>query len=180
MRRRAWAGLVAGALAGATDVSYIIIIRRQGESSAVVPWVFLAIAVVGIAAVIGWMSSPGRLATVIFAVTTPLLFVLGVLGIFSIGLPLLVASMFCLGGVFQSRSPTPSVGGWTAAVVAGFSAVAVILAAVALIAIAGGGQRITVSCRGRAPGPGMPRVVSPGPHAREAPRPHPCRTVTSP
>ncbi|MDP9225579.1 MAG: hypothetical protein M3P18_17395 [Actinomycetota bacterium] len=111
MRARAWAGVVAGAIAGATDVLYIIIISRQGESSAVVPWVFLIIALLALAALTGGILAPGRTASLVLGVTASLLFAMGVLGIFSIGLFLFAASMFCLAGVFQSRNRQRSTSG---------------------------------------------------------------------
>jgi hypothetical protein len=104
MRRgKAWAGLVAGTIALLIAILYLVIIHNQGDASAVVPWVFSAIALASLAAFSGWLLSPGRKASLLLSGAAVLLFVLGVLGIFSVGIPLLLAGVFSVVGVAQAR-----------------------------------------------------------------------------
>ncbi|MEA2508181.1 MAG: hypothetical protein QOG21_263 [Actinomycetota bacterium] len=167
-------------IALADGAAYLILIQRQSEpGSSVVWWVFSLITMAGLAAVGGWILSPGRAATVTLVASTIILGIVGVLGIFSIGLPLLLASGFALLGVRQSRGRAAPVGSAGRVVVAALAAAGVLVAAFFLVQISAGGQTVGVSCTGSAPGLGMPSVRGDGTD-RRALRLHACRTITSP
>jgi hypothetical protein len=93
---------VAAVVAVATDALYLAIIRSQGLGEpgdwvtvTVVASAILAFAAcAGVAALAPGPTLPAR--RVLLLVATVGLFVMGVLGIFSIGLPLLVAGVLCL------------------------------------------------------------------------------------
>jgi hypothetical protein len=180
---RAWAGAIAGVIGLTDGIGYLVLINRQGEgeSSVVVPFVFTLIAVATVGAFWGVITSPGRTASIMLTSSTILFFLLGVLGIFSIGLPLLVASALSLLAVFQSRGTGESKWGHPGRVaIAGGAAIGIILAALFLGQITGGGETVSVACKGSAPGPGMPSLADGAEHHPAASRPHPCRTRTSP
>jgi hypothetical protein len=91
---------LAAAVAGLVDVGYLWLIDQQ-ETSLTDGRVLLLATLVGMAAAISAVgaitSRPlGRLA--LLALAGSLLMVLGVVGLFSIGLPLLVAAGLALGG----------------------------------------------------------------------------------
>jgi hypothetical protein len=89
------AGLVAGGLALGLDVLYLLIIQRQGAEGDAGRVVFVAavIAVAGGCAVIGATRSTAGARLPWLAIATGALASLGYLGLFSIGLGLLVASV---------------------------------------------------------------------------------------
>jgi hypothetical protein len=97
-----WLALSAAVVAVATDVLYLAIIRAQGPGEpgdwvtvTVVASVILALAAcAGVAAVAAGPAPSTR--RVLLLIATAGLFVMGVLGIFSIGLPLLGAGVLCL------------------------------------------------------------------------------------
>jgi predicted membrane metal-binding protein len=174
---RTWTGIAGGAIALADAVIYLVLILRQGESSAIVPWVFSMIVVGAIAAILGSFSDRG-LARVLLASAGTIFLILGLVGIFSIGLPLLVAATLCYVGAFQSSAPgeePPRVG---RRVLIGAIAVVLVGTTLFLVQLVGGEESITVSCRSGARGSGMPSLA--GNHRQEhAARPHPCRTIIS-
>ena len=94
--------LAAAVVAVATDALYLGIIRAQGPGEpgdwvtvTVVASVILALAAcAGVAALAEGPAPSTR--RVLLLIATVGLFVMGVLGIFSIGLPLLVAGVLCL------------------------------------------------------------------------------------
>ena len=71
-------------------VVYVVIIRSQGNSP--LPWVLAVLALAAGFATYG-ANARARFAPVSLAIAGMLLIVMGVLGIFSIGLPLLVAGL---------------------------------------------------------------------------------------
>jgi hypothetical protein len=178
-RTRAWAGVVAGSIALADGVLYLVVIHRQGDSGPV-PWVFPLIALAAFAAVAGWVLSPGAVPSILLGSSAAVFLILGVLGIFSIGLPLVIAAAFSLLGVHQSgggqERPMRPGGRVT---VAGLSVAGVLLAAFLLFQIGGGGTTVSVRCTASARGSGMPTVPGAVP-AHATARSHGCRTITSP
>ncbi len=94
--------LAAAVVAVVTDALYLAIIRAQGPGEpgdwvtvTVVASVILVLAAcAGVAAVAAGPTPSTR--RVLLLIATAGLFVMGVLGIFSIGLPLLVAGILCL------------------------------------------------------------------------------------
>ena len=119
VRRPRWAGLTAGLIAIATDVFYLIVIWNQGQpaGSSITPpeleaairaemghplaeprvvFIAAAIAIGGVAAAIApSVRSPGPAAFVAAAAATGLL-ALGVIGMWSIGIFLIVAAGFAI------------------------------------------------------------------------------------
>ncbi|MGZ4372216.1 MAG: hypothetical protein ACXVRQ_08475 [Gaiellaceae bacterium] len=94
MRIVSIAGMGGSAVAGATTVLYLAIIRSQGDQSVatVAPWTvtFLICAVVGMTA--SYLESP-RLRSLLFAALAGTMLGVGFLAIFSIGLLLILAGV---------------------------------------------------------------------------------------
>jgi hypothetical protein len=179
-RTRAWAGAVAGSIALADGVLYLVLIHRQGDSSAVVPVVFSLIALAALAAVAGWVLSPGAVPSMLLGGSAAMFLVLGVLGVFSIGLPLLIAAGFSLLGVHQSGGRQErSTGPGRRVALASLGVAGVLLAALLLFQIGRGGTTESVTCSGSAHGSGMPTVPGAAP-SRVTQNPSRCRTITSP
>jgi hypothetical protein len=171
--------VVAGSIGLADGVLYLVLIHRQGDSSAV-PWVFPLIALGALAAVAGWALSPGHVSSTLLGSSAAVFFVMGVLGIFSIGLPLLIAAVFSLVAVHQSGGGQErSMGAMRPVTLGGLAVAGVLVAAFLLFQIGGGGTTVSVRCSASARGSGMPTVPGAVP-ARATPRSHGCRTITSP
>jgi hypothetical protein len=180
MRRgKAWAGLVAGAIALADGVSYLIVIHRQGDPGVVVPWVFSLIALGALAAFGGWFLSPGSAASFLLGGSAVVLGALGVLGLLSIGVPLLIASAFSLAGVPRARGQALPVGRPGRVALVGLAAVGMLLAGVFIVGAGAGGTSVTVTCSGSGEGAGMPTVQGAASGHGSA-RPHACRTILAP
>jgi hypothetical protein len=173
-----WTAIAGGVIALVDAVIYLVLILRQGDSSAIVPLVFSLIVGGAIAAILGSFSNPSR-ARVLLASAGTLFLVLGVLGIFSIGLPLVVAAALCYVGAAQSsRRAEDSSSTVRRGVMIGAMAVVLVGTALLFVQLVGGGESVTVICKGSAPGPGMPSLVRDHPGSATA-RPHPCRTIVS-
>ncbi|MEA2506984.1 MAG: hypothetical protein QOH48_1602 [Actinomycetota bacterium] len=179
IQMRAWGGAVAGLIATADATLYLVIIHNQGDLSPVVPWVFSIIVLGAFAAICAAFSASPRASSMLLAGSAALFLVLGVLGIFSIGSPLLLAAAFSFLGVAQTRRPHERPSRWRTGVVFGAVGVGVLATTFLVVQIATGGQKISVTCSGSAQGSGMPRLATGGPQD-SARRPHPCRTITSP
>ena len=108
MRRSRVLGALAAAIAGTVDVGYLWLIHQQGTEPLTDGRVVLVATLVGIAgaaAAAGAVTPRPRARVSLLALASSLLMMLGVVGLFSIGLPLLVAAVFALGGaVIASRS----------------------------------------------------------------------------
>jgi hypothetical protein len=91
-------GLSAAAIAAAVDVAYVWIIASQGGPTDGARVAFVALAIAGAAACAGIgatrASPPGRLPWL--GAATGALVGLGILGLFSIGLPLMVAGILAM------------------------------------------------------------------------------------
>jgi hypothetical protein len=173
---RAWTGGLGGAIAFADAMTYLVLIYKQGESSAIVPWVFSLIAAGAIAAIYGSFTTQ-RYARLILGAAASLFLVLGVIGIFSIGLPLLLAAGLCFFGARSSRRRA-DVGSRRNLLIGVLAITGLVGATLFLTQLVAGGQKVSVRCTGSAAGPGMPALV--GPHPSDAPaRPHPCHTIVS-
>ncbi|MEP7090967.1 MAG: hypothetical protein ABI776_12770 [Nocardioidaceae bacterium] len=93
--------LAGGVVALAMVPLYLLVVSSQGNGAAL--WVVVALVVAGLCATYGAVRrSPQRL--VALGVSTVLLVGVGVLGILSIGLPLLVAGALCLTGLVRSSA----------------------------------------------------------------------------
>ena len=178
-RTRAWAGVVAGSIALADGVLYLVVIHRQGDSGPV-PWVFPLIALAAFAAVAGWVLSPGAVPSILLGSSAAVFLILGVLGIFSIGLPLVIAAAFSLLGVHQSGGREErSTGPVRRVALGGLGVAGVLLAALLLFQIGRGGTTESVTSSGSAQGSGMPTLRGTAPsHVTQ--NPSRCRTITSP
>jgi hypothetical protein len=130
--------------------------------------------------VAGWVLSPGSVPSMLLGGSAAMFLVLGMLGIFSIGLPLLIAAAFSLLGVHQSggghgRSMSPR----RRMTLGGLGVAGVLLAAFLIFQIGRGGTTTSVTCSASAQGSGMPTVPGAVPAPATA-RSHGCRTTTSP
>lgn len=99
-------GLVAAAIAGGTAASYVMIIRSQGDpplTDSTVVSVFVGISGCAVLAALGALTAePGRRFNLLIAATVGL-FLLGLMGIFSIGFPLLIGGALTLAEVLRLR-----------------------------------------------------------------------------
>ncbi|MDP8975965.1 MAG: hypothetical protein M3N28_06305 [Actinomycetota bacterium] len=92
---------MAAAVAGLVDVGYLWLIRQQGTEPLTDGRVLLVatlVAMSAVAAAVGGITSRPLARLGLLALASSLLMVLGVVGLFSIGLPLLAASGLALGG----------------------------------------------------------------------------------
>ena len=107
MARPSALGLLAAALATATDVLYVVVIASQGPpyEAGTVALVASAIALAAGVAVYGSLGPTGSGRRRLLYVPAGALLVLGVLGMFSIGLPLFVAGVLALAAAIRSRQP---------------------------------------------------------------------------
>ncbi|HEX2027700.1 MAG TPA: hypothetical protein VHF25_06840 [Nitriliruptorales bacterium] len=131
-KRQRWPLALAGVIATVTTAGYAALILDQETSSLSDPvpvFVIGYLAVLTAAAAVG-VASSGRFASVGASAATGGLLTLGVLGIFSIGLPLLVAAVFAGWGLARTRT-TSSNPGWLDAGV-GIAAAAFALVLLAL------------------------------------------------
>ena len=98
---RRWPGLVSAAIAGVVEVLYLILIARQDTEPLTDGRVVLVATLIlsaGVVAAIGSLSQRLLTRLNLLSLATSLLLVLGSIGLFSIGLPLLVAGGFSLAG----------------------------------------------------------------------------------
>ena len=94
-------GALAATIAGLVDVGYLWLIHQQETEPLTDGRVLLVATLVGMAAAYaaaGVLTSRPRARTGLLALSSSLLMVLGVVGLFSIGLPLLVAAGLALAG----------------------------------------------------------------------------------
>ena len=104
---RRWPGLVAAAIAGVVDVLYLVLIAQQDTEPLTDSRVVLVATLVlsaGVAAATGSLSHRLLLRLNLLSLATSLLLVLGLVGLFSIGLPLLVAAGFSLTGALAVQA----------------------------------------------------------------------------
>jgi hypothetical protein len=108
-------GLAAALIAFADAIAYLVLISREDTTNnwGRVALVAALILVAGLLAAAGSVVTGRRRATMLWPATAILL-VIGFLGIFSIGLPLLIAGILTAGGAAsamrgrpQSRRPAP-------------------------------------------------------------------------
>lgn len=134
---RSWLAVTAGVVGVCMDGVYLVVILAQGEAdTSLVAAVAALILVCSVLAIVGGLASdlaaPPRL--IVLGTATGGLLMLGVVGIFSIGLPLLVAASLCAAGwgvVANTAVPVPKAASWLS-LVGGLAAAAVVLVVVAL------------------------------------------------
>jgi hypothetical protein len=101
-----WPGITAAGLSSLTVAAYLNLIASQGESDWDVVWCIAALILVGtVAAAVGATVFGGRARMMLLSLAAADHLVLGAIGIFSIGLPLLVAAGFSLAGAVRTAAP---------------------------------------------------------------------------
>jgi hypothetical protein len=125
MRPASIPGAAASLLVSATTLAYLALIDSQGsaDSRRVTVWGIALATCAALGAVASW-SRQAKMRSIMLAVTGGALFGLGLLGIFSIGLLLIVSGVLLIAGSRAAAAEVPSHSG----------PVAVALGAVALIA----------------------------------------------
>lgn len=99
-----WAGVAAAISAAAVDVLYVIYIQNQGARNPQflrVPFLATFIALMAICSAISALLVAVRWRTLLLGVAAGGLVLLGLYGIFSIGLPLLIAGLVAVYGVIR-------------------------------------------------------------------------------
>lgn len=106
MRDGGWdvLGVVAAALVAATAVAYMVIqVRQDGLGPR--PWVYFALLVVALGALVHASAPVGRRPVPWLAAASVILVALGFLGLFTIGLPLLVAAILVFASLGRRTNP---------------------------------------------------------------------------
>jgi hypothetical protein len=128
-----WAGVAAAVIAGTVDVLYLGYVNSQGAGDPQflrVPFVATFIAIMAICAALSSRSSAARWRPLLLGASAAGLLLLGYFGIFSIGLPLLVAGALALVGLVRTGSGKAAAAGM--ALGGAVLAVAVLLAGFSL------------------------------------------------
>ena len=140
-----WAGVGAAIIAAADDALYLGVINTQGGSNPQflrAPFVAVFIALMAICAALSFRASAARWLPLLLGVSAAGLILLGYFGIFSIGLPLVVAgvlaSLGLLSALGHARSSAKTSGKAAVAMAVGGAtlAVLVLLAGFALTELA--------------------------------------------
>src|ERR1700694_815419 len=127
-----WAGVGAAIIAAAVDVLYLG--TASGDAQFLrVPFVAGFIALMAICAALSARASALRWRPLLLGISSAGLILLGVIGIFSIGLPLLVAGLLALVGLINSLSRPRSAPRRSGRVTAGMAAGGALLAVVGLL-----------------------------------------------
>jgi hypothetical protein len=124
-----WAGVGAAIIAAAVDALYIGVASSDAQFLRV-PFVAGFIALMAISAALSARASATRWRPLLLGISAAGLLLLGVIGIFSIGLPLLIAGLLALVGLINSlsRESAPGRSGRAAAgMVAGGAVLAVVV-----------------------------------------------------
>ena len=133
-RRKATAAFVAAVAASTTDIAYIALIVGQnanGPNPGVVPFLLVYIAAIAAAAVIGTLlivRGRSSAADVVLSTAAAGSGALGFLGIFSIGLGLLITAGLLLLAVFGFEPHARRPGDWIVPLVGAVSAVVILIA----------------------------------------------------
>ena len=140
-RRKATAAVVAAIAAATTDVAYVAVIVEQnatGPNPGVVPFLVVYIAAIVAAAVLSaLLIFRGRSATadIVLISATAGAGALGFLGIFSIGLGLVITAGLLLLAAFGFEPHARRPGDWIAPLVGAVSAVAILIAGFTLTGV---------------------------------------------
>lgn len=132
-----WAGVGAAVIAAADDVFYLGAVNTQGGSNPQflrAPFVAAFIALMAICAALSSRASAARWRPLLLGVAAAGLLLLGFFGIFSIGLPLLVAGVLALLGLIKALGDASSSGQTSARAALAMGAGGAALAIVALLA----------------------------------------------
>jgi hypothetical protein len=133
-----WAGVAAAVIAGTVDVLYLGYVNSQSAGDPQflrVPFVATFIALMAICAALSSRASAGRWRPLLLGASAAGLLLLGYFGLFSIGLPLLVAGALALVGLIGTLSLTRgSTAGSGQAAAAGMAVGGAVLAVAVLVA----------------------------------------------
>src|ERR1700716_4329534 len=102
-----WAGVATAVIAGTVDVLYLGYVNSQGAGDPQflrVPFVATFIALMAISAALSSRASAARWRPLLLGASAGGLLLIGYFGIFSIGLPLLVAGALALVGLIRTLS----------------------------------------------------------------------------
>jgi len=127
-----WAGVGAAIIAAADDILYVGAASSDAQFLRV-PFVAGFIALMAICAALSARASATRWRPLLLGVAMAGLLLLGVIGILSIGLPLLVAGLLALVGLINSLSRPGSAPGRSGRAPAGMAAGGALLAVVVLL-----------------------------------------------
>jgi hypothetical protein len=128
-RRASWAALIAGAIALAVDVAYLLVLRSEGEGDLhrarvqLIATSLAASAAVGLGA--GLVREP-RLRLALLAAASFTLLAWGFLGMFTIGLPVFVAGVLLLFATGHAAAEVPTAEAFAVTAVAGTAALVVV------------------------------------------------------
>lgn len=95
------APVVGASVAAATDAGYLVLVVRQGPPHNVLQVTVISLVILGAAvlAVLGSLLLAPRIGRPLLVTAAVVLLVLGVAGIFSIGIPLIVAGVLVVVGI---------------------------------------------------------------------------------
>jgi hypothetical protein len=132
-RRKVTAAVVAAIAAVTTDVAYVVLIVGQGafDPTGVEPFLIVYIAAIAAAAVLGAvliLRGPSTSVDVVLVTAAAGAGALGFLGIFSIGLGLLITAGLLVLAAFGFAPHARRAGDWKAPLVGAIGAVAVLVA----------------------------------------------------
>ncbi len=105
MRRPSVLGLVAAGIAVVVDAGYVAILVAEGEGDAL--WLACLIGIGALAALGGSLAARADVRIGLLAVAALVLVGVGILGLFSIGLPLLVAAALAAAGCASTVGGRP-------------------------------------------------------------------------
>ena len=108
MTRPSWSGLAAAGIAIAVDVAYVAILLAEDEGDELTFAYLIAIA--ALAAAAGAFAPQSEIRATLLGISAFVLIGIGILGIFSIGLPLILAGALAAIGAARTAhrgTPTP-------------------------------------------------------------------------
>jgi hypothetical protein len=131
-----WAGLGAAIIAAADDALYLGVLNTQGGSNPQflrAPFVAAYIALTAILAALSTRASAARWRPLLLGISAAGLLLLGFFGIFSIGVPLMVAGVLASLGLIDALGPARPSGERSGKASAAIAAGGAVLAVVALL-----------------------------------------------
>lgn len=131
--RKAWAALVAGALALAMDVIYVLVLQSEGEGDLGRARARLIAASLAAAAAVslgGWLVRDARVRLGLLSAAAFTMLAWGFLGMFTIGLPIFVAGLLLLVPASRAAEEVPTI---TAFAITGLTGAAALVLAGAIL-----------------------------------------------
>jgi len=127
--RRAWTALAAAAITLGIDVLYVVILRSEGEGDlhrARPQLIASSLAASAAVALGGWLVREPRLRLALLAAASFTLLAWGVLGMFSIGLPIFVAGFLLLVSASRAADEVPGSEAFAITAAAGVAALVLV------------------------------------------------------